>query len=292
MRMSGTHAPTLDVLTPSYRRDLELCRDLTGSFKRFAAAGVKQTIVVPPVDLSAFAGLAGPRTKVVPASQYVPRSLVALPHNLHLNLRHPWLPVRGWVTQQVVKLAATAASDADVVLVADSDLLFVRPFDVHDYVHGRLPLFYRLPAGVHAGLPRHVEWHRVARRLLGLSDRVTPPLTDYVCWPCPWSPSVVRSMLARVEEVQRVPWQSAVARCRHFSEMILYGVYVEEVLGGHGLHATDQMRCPRHDAEAELQEQDLRDLVARLQPGDVALMVSAKSPTPVATRRQGFASLL
>jgi hypothetical protein len=202
------------------------------------------------------------------------------------------MPVRGWVTQQVVKLAATAASDADVVLLADSDLLFVRPLDAGDHLHDGLPLFYRLPDGVHAGLARHVEWHRVARRLLGLPDGVGPPLPDYVCWPCPWSPAVVRTMLARVEEVQGAPWPAAVARCRHFSEMILYGVYVEEVLHGRGLHPTDRMRCPRHTAETELGEQDLRDLVARLEPEDVAVMVSAKCPTPVTTRRQGLASLL
>ena len=290
--MEETGTTTLDVLTPSYRRDLELCRDLAGSFDRFAGPHVRQTIVVPSADVPLFAELAGARTQVLPASQWLPRSLVPLPHNLHLNLRHPQLPVRGWVTQQVVKLAATAASDADVVLLADSDLLFVRPFDAGDHRHDGLPLFYRLPGGVHAGLPRHVEWHRVARRLLGLPDRVTPPLTDYVCWPCPWSPSIVRSMLARVEQVQRVPWPTAVARCRHFSEMILYGVYVDEVLDGRGLHPTDQMRCPRHSAETELGEQDLRDLVAGLRSEDVAVMVTAKSPTPVETRRRGLASLL
>ena len=185
--MAEQRAFALDVLTPSYRQDLELCRDLVGSVERFAGPQVRHTLVVPPRDVPDFAELAGSRTHVISASQWLPRSLVPVPGNMHVNLRHPWLPVRGWVTQQLVKLAATAASDADVVLLADSDLLFVRPFDASDHVRDNLPLFYRLPGGVHAGLPRHVEWHRVARRLLGLPHRVGPPLTDYVCWPCPWS---------------------------------------------------------------------------------------------------------
>jgi hypothetical protein len=284
--VSQGEGPTLDVLTPSYGPDLDLCRDLVGSVGRFAGPGVRHTIVVPPRDVPAFADLAGARTRVVPTSGWVPRSLVPLPANLHLNLRHPWLPVRGWVTQQIVKLGVTAESDADVVLLADSDLLFVRPFDATDHVRDVLPLFYRLPGGVHDGLPRHLEWHRVARRLLGLPAPVGPPLPDYVCWPCPWSPAVVRDMLARIEQVQGTPWPSAVARCRHFSEMILYGVYVDEVLEGRGLHATEDMRCPRHTSETELGESDLRDLVGRLRPDDVAVMVTAKSPTPLATRRR------
>ena len=74
--------------------------------------------------------------------------------------------------------------------------------------------------------------------------------------------------------------------------MILYGVYVEEVLEGAGVHPTEHMRCPRHTAETELEEQDLIDLVGRMQPEDVAVMITAKSGIPVTTRRRVMSTLL
>ena len=106
-------------------------------------------------------------------------------------------PVRGWILQQVVKLAAVAASKDDVVLVADSDLEFVRPATVETFVRDGVVRFYRKPRAVDERLRRHMAWHRTARVLLGLPP-AEPPYTDYISSLPAYDPAIVRRMLARV----------------------------------------------------------------------------------------------
>ena len=43
----------LDVITPSYAPDFELCADLNASVLRHGGGRVRHTIIVPPKDLSA-----------------------------------------------------------------------------------------------------------------------------------------------------------------------------------------------------------------------------------------------
>jgi hypothetical protein len=285
----------LEVLTPSYRPDLELCEDLCRSVMLFGGPEVRHRLLVPRRDRELFARFANDRTRVELAADHLPRSFVPVPHNFRVDLRRPWWPVRGWVTQQIVKLEATARSEADVVVLADSDLVFARPFGLDTFrgPDGRLA-FYRLPGGVDEGMPRYPIWHDVSRWLLGL-----PPvgrgdaLDDYICWPCTWSPQTVRDMLARIESVHGRSWQRLVGAQRHFSEMILYGVYVMEVLREAAPFVTvSEMACTRHTEETTLGPADLRALVSSRRPDDVAIMISAKSNTDIGMRRDALADVL
>ena len=90
----------------------------------------------------------------------------------YVNARRPWPPVRPWVAQQALKLVAAAQLDADVVIVADSDIVFVRPMTAERFYSGGQRLIYREEKGVTEDMDRHVIWHRVARELFGLRARV------------------------------------------------------------------------------------------------------------------------
>lgn len=285
---------TLEILTPSYSPDFELCADLHRSVAEYGGDGVSHTILVPRRDLQHFDPLADPRTRVLDAASMLPGWLVALPHNVRVDARRPWWPVRGWITQQIVKLEATARSEADLVVVADSDLVFVRGFQHDTFVGSSGPYFYALPGGVHSGMPRYVIWHRVARWLLGLpTDNVAPPLPDYICWPCTWQPAVARAMLERITAVHGRPWQRLVASQRHFSEMILYGVYVEEVLGSRAaVTPTADMDSLQHSSPSPLDDAALDAFLARIRPEHVAVMISAKSGTDLESRRRALATLV
>jgi len=277
---------TLSMITPSYRPDLELCGELVQSVKKHGPALLEHTLIVPTIDMEAFADLGDARA----ASDYLPRSFVPAPRNVWINLRRPVPPVRGWILQQVVKLEAAARSSASVVLLVDSDIVFIRPFSIDTYYRNGQARFYRTANAIHAGMRRHILWHQVARKLLGLRPTDSLPLHDYICWPMAWDPEIVRAMLRRVEQATGMRWQSAVASQMHFSEGILYGVYVDEVMGG-APYSEDRMLCTDYSDETPLDERAIEALQSQTSSQDIAVMISAKSGTALAARRRAVARI-
>ena len=282
--------PRLAIITPSYAPDFELCADLHRSVQALCPPTVEHHIVVPRGDLALFRGLGGERVQVHDVAEFLPRSFLPLPGvNGWVNARRPFPPLRGWITQQIVKLAAAARLDADVALLVDSDIEFIRPVGPELFLRDGVARFYRKPGAIDERLPRHVIWHHVARRLLGLPP-AEPPFADYICWPAPWDPAVVRSLLARVEQVTGRPWATAIGAQLHFSEEILYGVFVDEVLGAPATgYATDDMLCPEYSDEVPLDEAGLRKFLDGTGPEDIAVMISAKSGTRLDLRRAAIA---
>jgi hypothetical protein len=285
--------PLMEIVTPSYAPDFELCRDLVASVRRHAIGLSEHRIIVPARDRSLFDELSAPSVRIQTVEDILPRAIAKIPGvNMWLNWRAPFPPVRGWIAQQVVKLAAAAQSRAEGVLLVDSDIVFVRGFSMSDYSDGLALTIYRLAGGVHQGMTRHLEWDRVARRLLELPPAPHGDLPDYICCPCLWRPSVVRELLERVSHSGNGGWATLVARQMHFSEMALYGTFVDEVLSPDvAVHHRQDMRCLNHYEEAPLGERELVALLSRIRPTDVAVMVSAKSGTELDVRRRVFASL-
>lgn len=281
----------LEIITPSYAPDFELCRDLAQSLRVHAVGPYRHTIVVPEKDVRLFSGLTDAATTIEVVEDFLP-GFIRIPGNMHINRHRPFPPVRGWVSQQIVKLAVAARSDADVVVLADSDLVFVRAIDANSFRVGNDPIFYRLPDALDARLPEHLIWHAVSRRLLGLPPAADPPLPDYISWPCVWEPAVVRAMLTRIESTHRTRWQTAVGRELRFSEMILYGVFVDDLHRDGRRCAVSDMQCLRHTEEVKLGGSDLQDFLDLLRPEDLAIMISAKSDTDIAERRAALARFL
>jgi hypothetical protein len=281
---------SMTVITKSYAPDYELCADLARSLLRWSE-NVQHQIIVPASDLKLFGQLASPRTAIRAEAELLPGSFVRSPvGNVTINLRRPWPPVRGWIVQQLVKLAAAAESTDDVVVIVDSDTEFVRPFDASTFVTDGAVRFYRLPEGVDETLPRHMIWHRVARALLGLPEAAQPPLPDYIASLIAWDPDLVRAMLDRVEQVAGRRWVDIVAAQLHFSECILYGVFAEQQPGQQA-RATDRSLCHAYWGSEPLDDESAAKFFSGLSEDDVAIMVSAKSYTPLAVRRAAFKSL-
>lgn len=283
----ATGMKRLAVVTPSYGPDSELCRDLNRSVLRWTPEDVQHHIIVPRQDLPVFRMLANERTTIHDDREYLPPTIRRLPLlNMWINTRRPWLPVRGWITQQLIKLAAAAALDAGAVLLMDSDMVLVAPTDLTSFQQDGRVALYRQPGAVHPGLPRHRQWLESSHALLGLGRPGPGDLTDYICWPCAWEPETVRSLLRRVEDVQEVPWQSAVAAQLHFSEMMLYGAYVDGILGGTPA-TTSSMNSVAYSSEAPLDLEEISALLNRA--GAVqSVMISAKSGIPYDVRARAL----
>ncbi|MDP9934148.1 DUF6492 family protein [Paenarthrobacter nicotinovorans] len=278
---------SLAIITPSYAPDFELCVELNSSVLRNTDHDVEHHIVVARRDLARFSPLANARTTIHDVREFLPPSMLSVPGvNMWVNPKRPFPPVRGWIAQQMVKLSAAASLKTEVALLIDSDVVMLRPFDAALFAPGaELPLF-RVADGVDASLPGHRVWHSVARRLLGLPVVEALPLPDYVCCPCAWEPGIVRRMLNRVEKTTGLPWHIAIGRELHFSEMTLYGVFVDELCGT--VAHTSDMHCVNHYEETPLDTQGYLKLLGTARPTDAAVMVSAKSGTPLHVRRQAL----
>lgn len=235
--MSGSgHA----IVTPSYRGDIERCRLLCASVDTFVSGLSTHYLLVEDADVALFSSLAGPRRRIVAESELLPGWLRAWPDPLSFGRRRVWTgvgalargigPLRGWHTQQLRKLAAPRLVDEEVLLFADADVIFLKPFDLaRQAVDGRLRL-YRIEAGIDAAMHRHRPWVEHAHRVLGL-EPPRYPVDDYINNLITWSARNGRGLLDHVETVAGRDWVSALATRRGFSEWLLHGLYVDRVPG-------------------------------------------------------------
>src|SRR5947209_15787016 len=159
----------LAVLTPSFRGDAEIFADLHRSVLEFTPADTVHHVFVPLRDKHLFTGFEGSRCRILTSRELLPRRYLRMGRgDSYVNLRRPWPPVRRWVMQQAIKIAAAAQIEADVVIVADSDVVLVRPVAADRFRAGGQRCLFRADDGVTADMTRHVIWHRVARELFGL----------------------------------------------------------------------------------------------------------------------------
>ena len=240
---------TLTILTISFSGDFELCKLLCETVDRFVPRDVAHVLAVPRSDLALFAPLCNDRRSLVVQEDYLPRWLrkVPLPSPrwrkwLFLPRRDVFLALpgrllRGWIVQQILKLACVASISSDGVLLVDSDAAFVRPLTRdHLFVGDRLRL-EQFPGGVDAIAEQQV-WYDEARSLLGLTGAIDGPRHGYIQCAVVWSPRNVRALLAHIEKIKGINWQRAIASGKDFSEYILYGVFCEKILGEEARHYT------------------------------------------------------
>lgn len=276
----------LAVITPSFRGDADIFADLHRSVLEFTPPDTVHHVFVPARDMALFAGYEGPRCRIWTSREILPRRYLRMGQDdSYVNARRPWPPVRGWITQQAIKIAAAAALEADVVLVADSDIVLVRPVTAARFSVDGQRLLHRVEKGVTQDMERHVIWHRVARRLFGLPPQ-PPPLPDYVSSFNFWEPAAVRAMQQRISATSGGNWLDAFTGQLHVSEFILYGVFVDEVLGGSGPRLPeDATSCHNTWQRTPLDHDGAVDFADRLGPDAVAMMISAKSRTPYDIRQ-------
>jgi hypothetical protein len=278
----------LAVLTPSFRGDADLFADLHRSVLANTASSVVHHVVVPPSDAHLFREYEGARCQVWTHRDLLPRHCLPVPHasGLALNLRRLWPPVRGWVVQQIMKLAGAAVIDARAVLIVDSDAVLLREATLDQFTHNGGLWHYRKDDAVTAGMKRHVLWHNVARGLLGLPGVAVPPLPDYVSPISVWDPIVVRSMLTHIADSTGRNWVDAVASQLHVSEFVVYGVFVDHVLDG--TVPRDGAVCHNYYERVPLTRADAAAFADEMPPTALGVMISSHSRTHHEVRREVF----
>src|SRR5258708_1160411 len=299
---------SIAMVTPTFAPDYGVCADLHKSILKFTDNSIVHYLIVPPADVELFKSLRGPRCVVLAANEFVPKRMIWVPpwvsyvirfasgnrpsaNFVALNPAKPFPPVRGWIMQQIIKLAAATRLDADILLLVDSDVQFVRPITFDTFVqNGRLRQ-YRRDATVDEDLPGHVAWHKNARELLGLPAPKLP-LPDYVSALNVWDRRVVLALLDRIERITRQHWIDVLGGQLTFSEHILYGVFVDEVLGPSANTFVTSSLCHSYWYTSPLDEASATTFLRSLSADDVAILIQSKSGTPLEIRRSAFARFM
>lgn len=267
------------IITPSYAPDFERCRLLCESIEQLVETPLTHYIVVDDKqDFNRFSVLQNAHTRVLQKSDILPWWIQRLP-----GVRKFWFswrtrPIRGWIFQQLAKIATAQQMSEDVAVFVDSDTTFVRPVDfTSEFMrNGKLRL-YSEPQGNPETLEPHRQWHDVASQLLGL-DPTSMPAPDYIHNAVTWRRDHVQSMCRHIEQVSGRSWVATLGGCWQFSEYILYGTYVERVLGEASRHFPDPSKiCQDYWTPKPMSDQELRDFVEGIQPQHIAVMLSAKA---------------
>jgi hypothetical protein len=269
-------------VTVSYGPDRERCALLTRSLDMFAPSG-EHWIVVDRADLPLFRTLQSNRTTLVATEEVLPLWLrrldirrVGLRSNLWVQARGR--PVRGWLVQQLVKLALTEELTADLVIHADSDVVLLRPFQMSSLTDrdGRVRLYAR-PGAVDEKLPNHVLWHRTAEKLLGIEE-ARVPMTDFITSFVPWKRENAVALLEHVQTNAGRHWLRALAAAWDVSEYTLYGRYVTNVLGeSGGQYLTSSSLCRDYWSHVPLSAPELEVFLNGVRPEEVAVSITAKA---------------
>ena len=188
--------------------------------------------------------------------------------------------------QQVMKIAASALIDAGTVLIADSDAVLLRPTTAADFRDGGELGLVRAEDAVHFGMDRHILWHHVAHRLLGLAGTCRLPLPDYVNPINVWDPVIVRAMQHRISEVTGMSWVDAFTSELHISEFVLYGVFVDEIIGTATRH--DSTICHNYYGRTSLDHDRAMAFADQIAPEAVGMMISSHSGTSREVRLAAF----
>lgn len=283
------------IVTVSFRGDAAVAGDLCKSIDAFVPAEIEHVVIVPRRDRALFEPLAGGRRRIVFQEDLLPSGWhrLPLPSRIRLpffqrRLRDFWLTphgvVRGWLMQQIVKLSVERATEREIIVFADSDVVFVRPVTIDKFARGDEVKLYHRP-GETKDSPVHGVWHREAARLLGLGATDYTG-ADYIAQLVVWRRSVLTKLHDYLEQINGHPWQKSLIKRSQLSEYILYGIYAERVLAnasGHFLDTQDLVHSSWHYEGSHDGEMDR--FVADFADHHLAVLVQSTTELPLTERR-------
>jgi hypothetical protein len=213
------------IVTPTYLPDLKRFELLAESLDR-TMPGVPHYFLVDRCDRGAFIHFQRGRRRLIESETILGNWVLRMPGRKGLWISFKAPPVRGWIMQQIKKIGAIDVIPERTLVFCDSDTAFFRPFDRSDLlVDGKIGL---LDVDFHNDKIR--RWTAVSRRLLGLSHYeggYRNNINTMICW----NRETVKAMQRRIEASTGMNWQVALARTPSFSECMIYGIFVREVLG-------------------------------------------------------------
>jgi hypothetical protein len=274
--MSPALPPACAIVSPSYRADFERCQLLVESVQTLSQTPLCHYIIVDQRDYSLFKPLASTTTKILIAESVLAPWIYRIPwvRRAWFSLKSP--PIRNWMIQQMIKLSFAKTAPEPITIFVDSDVVFIRPFSLATVVQaGRVRLF-REPDYYN---PIFEPFYRSTARLLrieGCSSGMPRP--NYIGNLISWRQSNVMALCDRLEQVSGRPWLETLAWARTMSEYMLYGVFVDQVMGESAGHFHDQNPlCHAYWLPQPMDDAQMSQFFAATPADTVAVMISAKA---------------
>lgn len=270
------------IVTPSYAPDFERCQLLSQSIEKFISpANTTHYILVDRKDLKLFRKIKEKNTQIIPKESILPWWI------LHSQLSKKWwislksLPIRGWIVQQISKLSVAEHFTEDIFIFVDSDVVFIRPFNLYDLIlNGKVSLF-REPATDSISMSSHYMWHQSAHRLLCLPPPIFPA-PGYIGQIVAWRRENILKLYRHIEMIDKRNWIVSLANLWQFSEYILYGTFCEHVLKEESGHYFDsKILCHNYWSHQDLTNVELIDFLKNTSSQHIGLMISSKANIPV-----------
>lgn len=270
-------------VTPTYRGDFDRCQLLCESTTRFLPADVEHILIVDRRDVPLFRQLENRTVRIVVGESLTPWWIFRV-----FAVDGWWaslgsLPLRNWLYQQLLKISAVYATDANIINFVDSDVTLTRPFPLAYLYRDGLVRLQRV--AYHD--PSHERWLRVGANLLGVREQLSPQ-QNYIGNFITWTRTNILGMIERIQEVAGVPWMRAVARCLQFSEYMTYGVYVNYVVGlpasGHFHDDSPNLHlCWDYDVQTD---SGMEKFLSTHGPENFGIMIHSKYQIPVERYRR------
>ena len=284
----------LAFITPSYAGDHQRCLLLCESLDRMAQDDFCHYVLVADHDFALFKPLQGPRRQVIPDSALLPswlkpfrRPFDSKQRWMWGSLTHPVWPMSGWHVQQLRKMLIARHIDQDILVMCDSDSVFVRPFGIDRFCHDKLVRLYTLENAITPAphLRHHITWCRQAASILGLPAPWFPA-TDYINNMVSWSRHHALLMLDHIESLSGRDLVSTMGRWRTFSEYQIYGAFVDGVLKHEGHFADPNPLALSYWGGEALDSQSLQSFTATLQPHHCAIGIQSFTGTTTEVLRR------
>lgn len=236
--MTATTKADFAIATKTFYKDASSFAELCASIDRHMP-DITHHVIVDRADLELFAPFASSRRILHVAEDLLPRSL-----QFKLRGQRMWLmalspPVRGWIFQQLAKIAFTAQASETAIVHIDSDAQFLRPLRSEEIVRDGRVLYLRKDFPTETAV--HDRWLKTAAKVLGLASRDWQGV-DYISNVVAWSPAAAKGMMARIASKSILPWHLALSWNLRFSEYVIYGMFCDFIDGPHRDHVEPSPR--------------------------------------------------
>lgn len=269
------------LVTPSYAPDFERCRLLCSTRAKFLPEDVSHYVIVDRRDLPLFRQLKIYGIQLIAVEDILPWWIQRIPFSKQGWFSFKGLPIRNWIIQQIIKLSAAQFIDDEIIGYVDSDVAFIRPIDPHQLVFGRNVRLYREPNSIPRDWLSHRRWYESACKLLGIPP-TEYPAPNYIGDLVTWRRSNLIKLSDYLTDRHGKPFLEILASCLHFSEYILYGLFVEHILKDDSGHYFDEVYPGlQYFGTKTLSVPEIESYLAGVKSHHVTVMISSKSKTPV-----------